>query len=135
MASNPAADYGTDLACVYDAGDDFGTVTGLDLVRQDAIHRLLTDSVLGPEDDAADWGFDVRRLLGAPNASTSTIGPTLSEVLTRDPRILTADVTVDVDDGGLGLTVSATCTTALGPFDLVLPISAVTGDLITTQGR
>lgn len=134
MARNPAADYGTDLGCILSTDVLFTSATGIDVVRQDAYHRLLTDSVLGPAGD--DWGYDCRRLLGAKDSLIAAIQPLLSEVLQRDERIQQATVNVTSSSTGTGLrvvTVKATCVTAAGPFDLVLTIDNVSVSTIDQQ--
>jgi len=134
VARNPAANYGTDVGCILSTDVLFSSVTGIDVVRQDAYHRLLTDSVLGPAGD--DWGYDCRRLLGAKDSQIAAIQPLISEVLQRDERIEQASVRVRSSSTGTGLrvvTVEATCQTALGPFDLVLTIDDVTVSTIDSQ--
>ena len=134
MAYNAPVDYGTDLGCILSTDVLFSSTTGVDVVRQDAYHRLLTDSVLGPAGD--DWGYDCRRLLGAKDSLIAAIQPLLSEVLQRDERIQQASVSVTSSSTGTGLrvvTVKATCVTAAGPFDLVLNIDNVSVSTIDQQ--
>ena len=134
MARNAPAVYGVDLGCVLSTDSLFSSTTGVDVVRQDAYHRLLTDSVLGPAGD--DWGYDCRRLLGAKDSLLSAVQPLLTEVLLRDERILSATVTVSASSTGTGLrvvTVRAQCQTDAGPFDLVLSIDNVSVSTIDQQ--
>jgi hypothetical protein len=134
VARNAPAAYGTDLGCILSTDSLFSSTTGIDVVRQDAYHRLLTDSVLGPAGD--DWGYDCRRLLGAKDSMISAIQPLLTEVLLRDERIQGATVNVKASSTGTGLrivTVTAQCQTAAGPFDLVLSIDNVSVSTIDQQ--
>ena len=134
MAYNRPAAYGTDLACILRTDVLFSSATGIDVVRQDAYHRLLTDSVLGPAGD--DWGYDCRRLLGATDAQLQSFSALLSEVLQRDERITSAVVSITSSSTGTGLrvvTVKAQCTTAAGPFDLVLSVDGVSVSTIDQQ--
>lgn len=134
MASNPATAYGSDIACIVDADALFSSATGLAVVVQDVIHRLTTNDVLGPGGDG--WGFDVRQLVGAPAARITSMQPVLSEVLQRDPRILTADVTLTATTSAAGLAdvlLDVRCTTSAGPFALILPVSQLTGAVIEAQ--
>lgn len=106
MAANP---YGTDVRCVFDADALWTATTGLQAVEQDLIHRLLTNNVLGPGGDG--WGYDVRQLLGMPARELAGKQPMLVEVLTRDERVQTADVTLTVTttNGLSDVTLDVTC--------------------------
>ena len=129
-----AVDYGVDLGCYLSTDPLFSSVSGIDVVRQDALHRLITDSVLGPAGD--DWGYDCRRLLGLPDSRLASVQPLISEVLERDERIQTATVTVRAvraQNGARNVYVEAVCATAAGPFDLVLDVTALTAQTIETQ--
>ncbi len=114
-------DFGTDIACMRDADSLFTSTSGVALVRQDAFHRITTDSVLGVGGD--DWGFDSRRLLGANTTTLKARQMTLAAVIQRDPRVLTADViiTATSTNGIADVAIVANCTTAEGPFDIIVP--------------
>jgi hypothetical protein len=127
-------DYGTDFACDSDADELLSTVSGLDVVRQDALHRLLTDDVLGP--DGIGWGYDCRKMLGMDPKKVALMGPLLSGVLQQDDRIDSADVAVTVIPGESGLdevSVSAVCCTAAGPFSLTMNVSDFTASTLVGQ--
>lgn len=135
MSKNAPETYGTDVAAMDDADGLFSPVTGLGAVRQAAYHRLTNDSVLGttdpdePNENTDDWGYDVQRLAGMRTDDIASIQPTLSGVLQRDPRIDSADVSIQQTRVGSSLwsvVLTVTCTTALGPFSLVLGINDVT---------
>jgi hypothetical protein len=146
MATNPAADYGIDILAVrFDpvtrlailgADEFFSDATGLAIVRQDALHRILTDDVLGP--GGQGWGRDVRRLLGSSTLNLAAQQPIFAEVLQRDPRIERADVTITSTTNSAGIaTISftAVCTTDAGPFELIIPdIANLSSDTIERQG-
>ncbi len=126
MATNAALAYGRDIASIVDADALFTEAVGLDVVKQDAIHRLSQDNILGP--DGEGWGYNTARLLGMPSNQIAAMSPVLSEVLLRDERIDTADVTLDVTDNGNGtrnVRITVECMTAEGPFSFVKTI----GDL------
>lgn len=135
MAKNSASAYGKDVACMRDADSLFSAVTGLDVVRQAAFHRITTDSVLGPRGDG--WGFDCRGLLGMSTRELAKMQPTISEVLQRDDRILSADVTLTstTTRGLADVVVKATCITAEGPFDLVVNVLDLTIGMLEGQGQ
>lgn len=129
MAQNPAAAYGRDVACVEDADEFFTDIEGLGVVMQDAIHRITTDSVAGDSEEAFDWGYDCRRLLGMPADELAAMPPILVEVLTRDDRIDSAEVTLTATTtrGLADIEIAVTCTTAAGPFSFVKSVLDLTG--------
>jgi hypothetical protein len=134
MAINAQADYGLDIACWDDADELFTEAVGLAVVKQDAYHRLTTENVLGPQ--GTDWGYDCRTLLGAPSEHVKVMGPILTEVLTRDDRVLTADVTIDVTPNPTGLdlvTISVLCQTAQGPFEFTVSVNAFSEETLSNQ--
>jgi hypothetical protein len=126
MATQDAKYFGVDLACVIDADELFSEVSGEALLIQDSIHRLTTDAVLGPGGD--DWGYDCRRLIGASNEELERMQPTLSEVLSRDDRVISADVTLSsvAHNGMSDMSVDVTLHTALGPFSFTRTLSQMT---------
>ncbi len=66
------------------------------ILRDEVFHRLTTDTVLGDSEDAASFGYDVRRRLGArmTDEEIAGLGPLLSSVLQRSGRVDSADVIV-----------------------------------------
>lgn len=80
----------------------------------------MVDDVLGP--DGVGWGKDVRRLLGMPARELAAQQPVFATVLLKDPRIQSADVTIaaTVTNGMADVRFAALCTSALGPFDVVI---------------
>ncbi len=134
MAVNPALSYGYDLACYQDADAAWSAVSGTDLVRQDAFHRVTTTNVLGPGGNS--WGRDARELLGMPAHLVARQAPAYVDVLTRDERVLSATVTltpVTYPNGTADVLFSAECMTDAGPFSLVFPVSELTNDKIEGQ--
>lgn len=133
MSKNAPSAYGTDVLCVADADALFSSGTGIAIVRQDALHRITSDNVLGPGGEG--WGKDCRRLLGMPTAKLPAQQAVFAEVLTRDLRVtsavvvLTATRTRGLDDVRL----AARCETAEGPFDLVLSVRDLTAGTIEGQ--
>jgi hypothetical protein len=135
MSLNPASSYGADVRCTTDADELWSSCEGIAVVYQAALHRITTDSVIGPGGDG--WGYDARRLLGLPASDLPGYQPILAEVLTRDPRIDSAEVTLTpvLQLGAMvDVLLSAECTTALGPFSLVMPVSQLTSAIIEGQG-
>lgn len=127
MAVNDPEAYGVDIASIVDADALFSEAEGLAVVRQDAIHRLSTDNVLGPEGEG--WGFNCARLLGMTATQVAAMPPVLTEVLLRDDRIEDAQVSLQVIDVGHGMRdirITVSCITALGPFSFVKRASELT---------
>lgn len=120
--------FGRDLRGVADSDSLFSEAVGLEVVRQDAVHRLTTDSILGDDGTGSevieDWGFDVRRLLGGSDLDLPAYQPLLVAVLLRDPRIETADVELTQD--GTDVQIAVRCVTAEGPFDIVSSVADLT---------
>lgn len=137
MAANESAAYGEDIRAVFDGDELLSTTEGLEVVYQDALHRLMTDDILGDDGTGgfmiSGWGFDCRKLLGINSSRLKSYQPILSEVLTRDPRIDSAEVVLTpVRTNGLeDVELRARCVTALGPFTLIKRITELTAaDLV-----
>lgn len=129
MSVNAPNLYGRDIRCVRDADDLFSEAEGLDVLFQDAIHRITTDNILGGDEGIiVGWGYDVRRLVGMPSSRLAAQQPLVAEVLTRDPRIQSADVTLTATttNGLADVMLRANCMTALGPFSIVRKVSEIT---------
>jgi hypothetical protein len=71
-------------------------------------------------------------LLGKKQTELTRLGPVLAEVLTRDPRIQTADVRLTATNrrGLADVQITCTCVTEAGPFTFVKSVLDLTlGDL------
>ncbi len=134
MATNPNSYYGRTIACIDDADELWSEIEGPAVVVQDAIHRLTCDSVLGPGGE--DWGFDLRKKLGAPQQELTRSQPFITEVLTRDDRVDTADVTLTATstNGMADIRIDAILHTALGTFPLTRLLSEITDTQIGALG-
>lgn len=127
MAVNPDLSYGRDIRCVNDADELWSEVTGLELIFQDTIHVITCEDFLGPRGNKR--GFDTRKLIGKKQAELTQYGPTISEAITRDPRVQTADVILTETKNARGLLdvqITINCTTALGPFSIISLVSELT---------
>lgn len=126
MATNPAAYYGKDLACVADCDELFSEVEGIKVVVQDAIHVLTNDNFLGP--GGIDRGYDCRKLLGATQRELTLAQPIITEVLCRDDRIDTADVELTAVSraGVIDAELNVTLYTALGAYSFTRLLSELT---------
>jgi len=134
MAINPSSSYGRDVRCLLDCDELMSAVEGLGVVYQAAFHRVSTDSVLGPGGDG--WGYDARRLLGMNAADLPSYQPIFAEVLTRDPRIDSAEVSLTpvlVRGTMVDVEFHAECETAEGPFALVFNVADLSSARIEGQ--
>jgi len=127
-------DFGLDIRCINDADELLSEVSGVDLVVQDAIHRITCDSVIGPGGDG--WGKDIRREVGKPVSEVAKMGPVYSDVLLRDERIdqVTVNLTaIKHGDGTADIIVSVDGQSALGPFKFIRLVSDLTSNY--TEGQ
>jgi hypothetical protein len=124
VATNAKLAYGRDVRAISDADELFHEVSGLELVRQDAIHLITVDDFLGPGGDGL--GFNVGKLVGSTGENLQSYGPVISQVLTDDERISTADVFLTETKSASGtndVALNIQCSTALGPFSIVTTVS------------
>lgn len=116
-------DFGVDLSSADDL-DETRTVSGVELVAQDAVWRLKTPTSMGIlEADAPGYGFDLLEAIGsvATADDAAALPGRIAAELKDDERIL--DVTATVVRTGEGPSerwdITIRCTTADGPFSLV----------------
>lgn len=116
--------FGLDLSSLDDV-DESRTVTGVELVAQDAFWRLRTPHGQGIlEADAPDYGFDLEGAIGEADSPehAASLPAKIEAELTNDPRI--TDVTAEVvrtvaTSGAVSYDITIRCETAEGPFELV----------------
>ncbi len=125
-----STDFGVDLKCDDDLDPAMGEVSGLDLMRQAARHRLTTrrGSLLRYPDN----GIDVRELLseGVDETTLAQIPSTVDGELAKEQRFLSSTTVATWDEAAAKLTLTITIETAEGPFDLVLSVTKVTVELL-----
>lgn len=110
-------------------------VIGVRLVAEAAFRRLTTPrGMLRGGDEEADYGIDLADMIGSvANASDrAALGGRISSELTKDERIISADVTVkDVSEGpGVSWEIEIEAQTTAGPFTLQVGIDGVTVELL-----
>lgn len=120
-----APTFGVDFRSAGALGGARTILSGVDVIAQDAAHRLTEDNVLGPNGDGS--GFDVRKLIGMYQPALTKLAPIVASALLRDDRVLTADVSLtSVDTNGLlDVLLVAKCMTAEGPFEIASLVSAL----------
>jgi hypothetical protein len=117
--------FGTDLYSVEDV-DETRTVTGVDLVAQDAYWRLRTtpDQGIVVEDSPEGYGYDLEGAIGAADTpeDEAAIPDKIRSELKKDERILTVESTISrtvASNGAVEYDIAIRCETAEGPFELV----------------
>ena len=128
-------DFGKDITCT-DSLKTGSYSTGVRLVAEAIYRRLITrrGELLGGEEER-EYGMRVADYLGAdtsPGELAKVEGLIRQEIL-KDARVQSVDVTIaEVEGSGTETewTVNVDGFTALGPFELVLAVSAVTTELV-----
>jgi hypothetical protein len=115
--------FGTDLYSLDDI-DETRTVTGVELVAQDAFWALQTEPGQGIlAADAPSYGLDLLGLLGTveSDADAAALPDKIRAALKNDERILEVDTTIarTVEGPAVTYAIEIRCTTGEGPFSLV----------------
>jgi len=115
--------FGSDLSSLDDV-DETRTVTGVELVAQDAVWRLKTPHEMGIlVADAPGYGFDLLEAIGSAevDGSFETLPDRIRSELTNDERILGVTTTIarTVVGPAVEYDIRIQCETAEGPFELV----------------
>jgi hypothetical protein len=116
-------DFGLDLSSLDDV-DETRTVTGVELVAQDALWRLRTPHAMGIlEADAPDYGLDLEGAIGRSDSPSeaASLPDRIRAELMSDERILSveSDVVRTVEGPAVTYAIRIRCDTAEGPFELV----------------
>ena len=129
--------FGYDISCT--TGLKTGRfVSGVELVAQAYYRRLTTTRgtlLGGPEEQ--NYGLNLMSLIGS--AATSSFAASLpgkiENELTKDPRTESVSATVVSATSGPAVTytIRIAAKTALGPFTLVLAVSAVSAEILGIQ--
>ena len=127
-----ATDFGTDVAAISDLPDPENLIGGIGNVAYAVARRWLTQSgALVEIGDTAQYTcFDIRDYFGARiTASTITeIEGLCIAAAGDDPRVQSVSASVSFLSGVIR--VSASVTTADGPFDFVLTVDNITAALM-----
>jgi hypothetical protein len=106
--------------------------SGLQVVAEAVLRRWTTSQ--GQLIDDPNYGTNIYDLInaGLSPRDLSLYGQRFAAEAQKDARVLNCSATLTLDAAG-NLTLSATITTAAGPFRLVLSVNAVTLQLLVTQ--
>lgn len=131
------ADLGTDVRSLFASGSVdldpyFRVISGTTAVAQAVARRFLTPAGSLPWDQ--DAGMDLRDLLleGLDRAQLPAIASMVRAEALKDERVDTATADASLSASGV-LSITLSCTTADGPFELVLAVSQLTVDLLAIR--
>ena len=122
--------YGSDLDCVFDLQPSMVETSGLHMLAQALVRRLITQR--GTLIDDQNYGFDVRQFLGADlsPADVAKIGSQCDTEMVKDERVYQSQTTVTMMAGGT-LNISVIITPSIGPtFQLTALVSQITVALL-----
>lgn len=130
MAKQNELILGTDVVI----GKNLTLISGYRSLGEQLIKRLSTRR--GTLFYDLNYGDDLRLFMNRPinQAILDQIRYTIKSQCEQDPRVNNADVTVNYNSSTLSLEVDIFVTTLLGPFTLVISVSALTIELITIDG-
>ena len=124
------ADFGSDISCVTDISPDGRVVTGNRVVAEAIARRLSTPR--GRLIDDPNYGFDLGGYIhdDMSSADLASLQNGAGAECLKDERVIAADVLATLSAIGL-LTVTVSLTTGLGPFRLVLSVSATSFSVLS----
>lgn len=125
-------DYGSTLSCTFDLDAMGATVSGLTALSQALIRRITTPR--GRLLTDPNYGYDIAGEL-EDDVTTQQVGAIASNVdqeFLKDQRVFASSTTVTLRADG-SLDVASAVQSALGPFSLVLNVSAVSVSIIQAQ--
>lgn len=130
-------DYGTDFSCTDDLNPNMIEVDNQRLLAESLYRRLI--SPRGSLYRTPEYGFDIRDEIGS-EAYPDILRRGIEDELTNDERIKSVDATVImIDTDALAveydraletMLISITCTSEVGPFELVIGVDDVDVELL-----
>lgn len=132
-------DYGTDVRFLFGAGGTidldpyFQPIEGVTAVAHAVARRLVTPA--GSLSWDSDVGLDLRQYVneGLVPAQLPAIASLVRIEAEKDERVESAKADAKLDRLTGVLSISITCTTAAGPFTLVLSVTSLTVELLSTR--
>lgn len=128
---------GIDLDVLTDLDPNFRLCDGPRNMANAELRRLNTPAgELALIGDDPDYGLDI---LGKMNSSftlgeLASLGPQIEAEATKDPRAAAAEVLAPFDLGRSELRPSIRLEVADGPFELVVPVSELTVEMLRPRG-
>ena len=125
-------DYGKDISCT-DRYDPVGRYVSGSQALMQAVYRRLT-TPRGSVPRAPNYGLDLRSFMSIEltRAAMAAIPAQIEQEVLKDERIESVKVVIAAHDAR-SLTLTVTCSGALGPFRLTLVVSAVTVALLKSE--
>ncbi len=125
-------DFGTTLSCAFDLDPMGATVSGLQALSEALIRRITTPR--GRLLTDPNYGYDISGELedDVTTQQVGAIGSNVDQEFLKDQRVFASSTTVTLRADG-SLDVASSVQSALGPFGLVLNVSAVTVSIIQAQ--
>ena len=120
-------DFGYDTSCTTSLNTG-RFASGVRLVGEAIFRRLTTPhGTLQGGDGEQDYGLDLLNLIGSAttDAAAAALPGQIQAEVSKDERIDTVDVSVVASKSGPGVvfTIQIECTTAAGPFSLVMSVN------------
>ena len=124
-----ATDFGVDINCVTDLDPSFALVTGQTAVGQAVARRLIT--VRGTLLDDPHYGTDLRQYAGEPKSAgaLARAKADCEREARQEERVDSVEVETSYQGDDV-LLARISLTTAEGPFELTLAVTAVTATIL-----
>ena len=122
---------GLDVSTFPDLDATFALISGAKVVAEAVARRITTPR--GSLRGQPDYGIDVRDYLneGLTPARVFALKAAIQAEAEADPRVASVDVDVTHDPKAGSLRVSVAGVSSLGPFELVLAITAVSVEVLS----
>lgn len=128
-----ATDYGTDMSGGIDLTPTLLDTSGIAMMREVALRRQYTPNaslISAPDETTCDLREFLSTEQGLTKADLNTIRGTITAALKADARISSVAIEFDWEPFSGVLVVTETIDGALGPFRLVLQVTALTVDVL-----
>lgn len=124
MTQAAPIDFGTTISCTFDLAPVGILISGLQVLSEALIRRLLTPP--GRLLDDPDYGYDLFGELGdnMGPAQLAQVASSIDLEFVKDQRVRSSSSTASFNAATRALTTTSTITTAAGPFSLVLTLNA-----------
>lgn len=121
------------MACMDDLEPGMREATGIEVLRQSAYHRIMTQRSTNPLNLDYGESFIDLILSGTSDAELSAKADHLRDALAEDERFYTVDLTLTMIENIVTLGMAAT--SALGPFTLVFSVDVKLGKVIESAAQ
>lgn len=129
-----ATDFGTDIAGDTDLTPTLLNASGVDLLKQVCVRRLITPTgslLSSPSAKTIDLRDYLSAEINRDGSGTGFIRTAIVQALVDDERISSVSVTLSFDPNSQVMTVGLAVVSGAGPFQLTLAVSAVTVEVLS----